>query len=32
MAERKFNETKTDLEIFEGGCSLNLNKSIKGVK
>ena len=32
MAERKFNETKQDLDVFEGGCPVNLNKSIKGVK
>ena len=30
MAERKFNETKTDLEIFEGGCDIKLSKKIKG--
>ena len=32
MAERKFNETKQDLDIYEGGCLIKLNKSIKGVK
>ena len=32
MAKREFNETKMDLDTFQGGCPINLNKSIKGVK
>lgn len=32
VAKREFNETKMDLDVFQGGCPINLNKSIKGVK
>ncbi len=32
MAAKNFAETKTDLEMFEGGCDIKLSKSIKGVK